>query len=48
MLPKYAKTREQKDEQSCIAVHPINDNINDADPLDNSSNIVQIDQHCLT
>ena len=43
-----AKTREPEDEQLCIAVHPINNNINDADPLDNSSSKAQIKQHCLT
>ena len=48
MLPTCAKTREPKDKQLCIAVHPINNNICDADPVDNSSNMVQIDQHCLT
>ena len=43
MLPKCAKTSEPKDEQLCITVHPINNNIHDADPLDNPNNIVQID-----
>ena len=32
------KTREPKDKQLCIAAHPINNNICDTDPLDNSSN----------
>ena len=42
------KTRESKDEQLCIIVHQINNNICDANPLENSNNIVQIEQHCLT
>ena len=42
------KTRETKDKQLCITVHPINNNIHDADPLDSSSNIAQIDKQCLT
>ena len=29
-----AKTSESKDEQPCIAVHTVNNNIHDADPLD--------------
>ena len=36
------KTREPKDEQLCIAVYTINDNICDANPLDNSSSKAQI------
>ena len=43
-----AKTREPEDEQLCITVHPINNNICDADPLDNSSSKAQIKWHCLT
>ena len=40
------KTSEPKDEQLCIAVHTIN-NMCDANPLDSSSSIVQINQHHL-
>ena len=36
------KTREPKDEQLCIAVHRIINNIHDAKPLDNLSNKAQI------
>ena len=43
-----AKTSEPEDEQLCIAVHTINNNIHDADPPDNSSSKPQIKQHCLT
>ena len=43
-----AKKREPKDEQLCITVHTNNNNICDADPLDNLSNKVQLRQHCLT
>ena len=43
-----AKTREPKDKQLCIAVHTRNNNIYDADPLDNSSNKIQVEQQCLT
>ena len=46
--PKCVKTSEPKDEHLCIAVHPINNNICDANPLDNSGNKAQINQHCLT
>ena len=46
--PKCAKTREPEDEHCVFAVHPINNNICDTDPLYNSSNIAQINQHCLT
>ena len=41
------QTREPKDEQLCIAVHLINNNIRDVDPLDNSSNTAQIDSNAL-
>ena len=41
------KTSEPEDEQLCIAVHIIN-SICDIDPLDNSSNKVQINLHCFT
>ena len=43
-----AKTSEPEDEQLCIAVHTINNNICDVDPLNNSSSKTQINQHCLT
>ena len=46
--PKCCKEKEPKDEQLCIAVHIINNNIHDADPLDNSSNIAQSSMNCLT
>ena len=36
--PKCCKEKESKDEQLCIAVHTINNNICDANPLDNLSN----------
>ena len=42
------KTSEPKDDQWCIAVHTINNNIHDANPLDNSSSKPQIKWHCLT
>ena len=48
ILPKCCKEKEPKDKQLCIAVHTINNNIHDTDPLDNSSNNAQIKQHCLT
>ena len=48
ILPKCCKENEPKDEQLCIAVHIINNNICDADPLDNSNNIAQLSEHCLT
>ena len=46
--PSVVKTREPKDEQLCITVHTIYNNIHDADPLDNSSIKEQKKQHCLT
>ena len=48
ILPKCAKTSEPEDKQLCIAVHTINNNIHDADPLDKSSSKAQINLHCLT
>ena len=48
ILPKCCEEKEPKDEQLCITVHTITNNICDADPLDNSSNIVQESEHCLT
>ena len=46
--PKCCKEKEPEDEQLCIAVHTITNNICDANPLDNSSKIVQSSEHCLT
>ena len=37
ILPKCCEEKEPEDEQLCIAVHTINNNIHDANPLDNSS-----------
>ena len=37
-----------KGKQLCITVHPINNNICDVDPLENSSSKAQINLHCLT
>ena len=48
ILPKWCKEKEAKDKQLCIAEHIINNNIHDADPLDNLSNIAQLGEHCLT
>ena len=45
---KCCKEKEPEDEQLCITVHTINNNIHDADPLDTSSNIAQSSKHCLT
>ena len=36
-LPKCCEEKEPKDKQLCIAVHTINNNIHDADPLDSLS-----------
>ena len=46
--PKSCKEKEPKDEQLCITVHTINNNICDADTLDKSSIKAQLKQHCLT
>ena len=43
-----AKTSKPEDEQLCIAVHTINNNICDAKPLDNPSSEAQISPQCLT
>ena len=48
ILPKCCKEKESEDKQLCIAVHTINDNICDANPLDNLSNKAQLSEHCLT
>ena len=45
---KCCKEKEPDDEQLCITVHIINNNIHDANPLDNSINIAQSSEHCLT
>ena len=42
------KEKEPKDEQLCIAVHTIYNNIHDANPLDKPGNQAQLKQHCLT
>ena len=46
--PKCCEEKEPKDEQLCIIVHTINNNIHDTNPLDNFSNKTQLKQHCLT
>ena len=46
--PKCCEEKEPKDEQLCIAVHTITNNIYDTNPLDKPSNIVQSSEHCLT
>ena len=48
ILPKCCEEKEPEDDQLCIAVHTINNNICDANPLDKSSNKAQLKQHCLT
>ena len=48
ILPKCCKEKDPEDEQLCTTVHTINNNIQDADPLDKSSNKVQFKWHCLT
>ena len=48
ILPKCCKEKESKDEQLCITVHTINNNICDADPQDNISNKVQLSEHFFT
>ena len=48
MPPKCCKEKEPKDEQLCIAMQTINNNIHGADPLDNLSNKAQLRQDCLT
>ena len=48
ILPKCCKEKEPKDEQLCIAMHTINNNIHDADSLDTLSNIAKSSQYCLT
>ena len=48
ILAKWCKEKEPEDEQVNITVHTKNNNIYDANPLDNSSNIIQPSKHCLT
>ena len=48
MPPKYSEEKEHKDQQLCIAVHTINNNICDANLLDNLINKAQLSEHCLT
>ena len=45
ILLKCCKEKEPKDEQLCIAVHTINNNIHDANPLDNLSTKAQLGWH---
>ena len=45
---KSCEGKEPEDEQLCITVHTINNNICDANTLDNLSNIAQLSEHCLT
>ena len=45
---KCCKEKEPEDEQLCIAVHTINNNICDTDLLDNLSIKAYQSQHCLT
>ena len=47
-MSKCCEEKEPKDEQLCIAVHTINANIHDANPLDNSSVKAYVRLHCLT
>ena len=46
--PKCWEEKEPEDEQLCITVHTINNNIRDADPLGKSSNKAQIKRQCHT
>ena len=48
ILPKCCKENKPKDEQLCIIVHTINNNICDANPLDDLSNKAQLTRYCLT
>ena len=48
LLPKCCEEKEPEDEQLCIAVHTMNNNICDAHPLDKSSNKTELSKHCLT
>ena len=44
ILPKSCEEKEPEDEQLCIAVHTINDNICDANALDNPRDKTQLKQ----
>ena len=46
--PKCCEEKEPEDEQLCITLHTINNNIGDIAPLDKSSNKPQLKKHCLT
>ena len=48
LLFHLSEEKEPEDEQLCITVHKINNNICDANPLDKSSNKAQLKQHWLT
>ena len=48
ILPKCCKEKEPEDNQFCITVHTINNNICDADPIYNLHNKTQLSEHCLT
>ena len=48
ILPKCCEEREPEDKQLCIAVPAVNNNIRNADLLDNSSIKAYLRQHCLT
>ena len=48
MPPKCGEEKEPEDEQLCIIVHIMNNNICDANPLDNVINKAQLSEHCLT
>ena len=46
--PKCCKEKEPKEKELCIAVHTINNNICDTNPVDNLSIKGYLRQHCLT
>ena len=46
--PKCCEEKGPKCEQLCIAVHTINNNICDDNPLNKSSNTLKSSEHCLT
>ena len=45
--PQCCKEKGPKDEQMCITVHTINNNIHHTDPLDNLGNKAQLSEHYL-
>ena len=47
ILAKCAKPCEPKDEQLCITLHTVSNNIHDADALDKSGSKVKINMHRL-